>query len=423
MKDLNGVSLGVYRLIESIGQGAMSTVYKAYQHSLERWVAVKVLDPAFTGHDAESSARFKREAHAIAALRHPNIVTVYDFGVQDDLEYIVMEYVEGGTLKTRLNGSPFEWRRAVGLAIAIGQALAFAHGQGIIHRDIKPGNVLMPRESWPLLADFGLAKIRQTGHRLTDPGVSLGTPAYVAPEQALGEMVDHRADIYALGVVLFEMVTGRVPYSATKPFDVLLMHLSEPTPRARDLVPHLPEALEQILLKALEKDPARRYAQMLDMVADLEALAGAGIGTRPTEMAGDLTPPTGARTADLTGLRAIVREPHFVALDSGTPLPIPRQDEVLIGRSDPTTNTTVDIDLTAQGGVALGVSRQHARLVLGSSGWMIEDLRSTNGTCVNQRPLPPYQPWPLEDGDRLDLGQLTLIFHTGSTAPSQKTDS
>ena len=414
MRDLSGVSLGAYRLIELIGQGAMSTVYKAYQHSLERWVAVKVLDPAYIGHDAESSARFKREARAIAALRHPNIVTVYDFGVQDDLEYIVMEYVAGGTLKTRLTGSPFEWRRAVGLAIAIGQALAFAHGQGIIHRDLKPGNVLMPRESWPLLADFGLAKIRQSGRGLTDPGVSLGTPAYVAPEQALGETVDHRADIYALGTVLFEMVTGRVPYSATRPFDVLLMHLSEPTPRARDLAPHLPEALEGILLKALEKEPARRYAQMLDMVADLEALASAGVGTRPTEMTGDTTPPTGARTADLTGLRAVLREPHFIALDSGTPLPIPHQDEVLIGRSDPTTNTLVDIDLTAQGGVGRGVSRQHARLVPGSTGWMIEDLRSTNGTQVNHQPLPPYQPWPLEDGDRLDLGDLTLIFHTGA---------
>lgn len=413
MRDLNGVSLGAYRLVEEIGQGAMSTVYKAYQHSLERWVAVKVLDPAYTGHDVESSARFKREARAIAALRHPNIVTVYDFGVQDDLEYIAMEYVAGGTLKTRLTGTPFDWRRAASLTIAIGQALAFAHGQGIIHRDIKPGNVLLPRDNWPLLADFGLAKIRQAGRGLTDPGVSLGTPAYIAPEQALGEAVDHRADIYALGAVLFEMITGRVPYSATKPFDVLLMHISEPTPHPREMVPQVPDLLEHIILKALEKDPQNRYPQMLDMVTDLESLGGAGIGTRPTEVSVEVKLASGHPTAEFTGGRALVCGPHFVTRGSGAPLSIPRQDEVLIGRSDPATDTTVDIDLTAQGGVANGVSRQHARLVFCSNGWAIEDLRSTNGTQVNHELMLPFQPRILRDGDQVDLGQMSLVFHTG----------
>jgi tRNA A-37 threonylcarbamoyl transferase component Bud32 len=413
MRDLIGVSLGVYRLVEEIGQGAMSTVYKAYQHSLERWVAVKVLDPAYIGHDAESSARFKREARAIAALRHPNIVTVYDFGVQEGLEYIAMEYVAGGTLKTRLTGTPFDWKRAASLAIAIGQALAFAHSQGIIHRDIKPGNVLLPRDTWPLLADFGLAKIGQFGRGLTDPGVSLGTPAYVSPEQALGETVDHRADIYALGAVLFEMLTGRVPYSATRPFDVLLMHISEPIPRPRDMAPEVPELLEQIILTALEKDPANRYPQMMDMVADLESLAGTGIGTRPTEVAVDLRLTSAHPTAEFGGVRTLVRGPHFVAVGSGTTLPVPHQDEVLIGRSDPGTDTTVDIDLTAMGGVACGVSRQHARMVLTNVGWAIEDLRSTNGTLVNREIIPPFQPMPLHDGDQVDLGQLSLVFHIG----------
>jgi eukaryotic-like serine/threonine-protein kinase len=413
MKDLNGTTIGAYCLVEEIGKGAMSTVFKAYQHSLERWVAVKVLDPAYTGRDRESSARFKREARAIAALRHPNILMVYDSGVQDELEYIAMEYVAGGTLKSRLTGTPMDWKRAASLAIGVGQALAFAHSHGIIHRDVKPGNVLLPRDNWPLLADFGLAKIRQTGRGLTDPGVSLGTPAYISPEQALGEVIDHRVDVYALGAVLFELVTGRVPYSATRPFDVLLMHISEQPPRPRDLVATMPELLERIILRALEKAPDDRYAQMLDMVADLESLGAAGIGTRPTEVAIEAQPSSGQPTTEISGVRLSQCGPHFVAMGSGTPLPIPRQDEVFIGRSDPVTSTTVDIDLTALGGVASGVSRQHARLVYCNSTWAIEDLRSTNGTYVNHAVMPPFEPRTLRDGDQVDLGQMSLLFRLG----------
>jgi serine/threonine-protein kinase len=208
MESLIDRTLGGYNLTEELGMGGMATVYKAYQPRLERSVAMKVLDPAFITDDSDVLARFRREAKAIAALRHPNILTVYDYGEEEGLAYIVMEYVEGGTLKDRLEGEPFEPQRAVGLSIGVGRALAFGHDQGIIHRDVKPANILLPREDWPLLADFGLVKLQQARRALTQAGMILGTPDYTSPEQALGEAADHRADIYALGVVLYEMITG-----------------------------------------------------------------------------------------------------------------------------------------------------------------------------------------------------------------------
>ncbi len=412
MKDLSGVTLGSYRLVEKIGKGAVSVVYKAYQPSLERWVAVKVLDPVYVGQDQQFIARFRREAKAVAALRHPNILIVYDCGEQDGLEYIAMEYVAGGTLKERLTGTPFPWKRAVSLSIGVGQALAFAHCQGIVHRDVKPGNVLLPTENWPLLSDFGLAKLRHTGHSLTDPGMSLGTPAYISPEQALGAEVDHRTDIYALGVMLFEMVTGQVPFQAAGTFNMLLKHISEPPPSLRSLAPEVPEALERIVLRALAKEPEERYQNMADMVADMEALGPFSIVTQPAEA----TEQQQDRfTAELRDLRPLLRGPHFIIVGTGVPVPIPRQDEVVIGRSDPATNTMVDVDLTSVGGVSSGVSRQHARLVFAHNTWTIEDLNSTNGTCLNDTPMRPFEPQPLRDGDQVKLAQMVLIFHTGET--------
>jgi len=373
-----------------------------------------VLDPAYVGQDQQFIARFRREAKAIATLRHPNILIVYDCGEQGGLEYIAMEYVAGGALAKRLTGTPFPWKRAVSLAIGVGQALAFAHSHGIVHRDVKPGNVLLPTEDWPLLADFGLAKLKyHHGRSLTDPGISIGTPAYISPEQALGGEVDHRTDIYALGVMLFEMVTGQVPFQATKTFDMLLKHISEPPPSLRSLAPEAPEALERIVLRALAKEPDERYQDMANMVADLEALGPFSAVTQPSEAAEQRSD---RFTAELRDLRPLLRGPHFVIANSGVPVPIPHQDEVVIGRSDPATNTLVDVDLTSLGGVSGGVSRQHARLVFARNAWTIEDLESTNGTYLNGVPLRPFEPQPLRDGDQVILGQMVLIFHAGKTA-------
>jgi serine/threonine protein kinase len=411
MESLVNKTLGGYSLVEELGKGGMAVVYKAYQPKLERWVAVKVLNPIYTADEDESEilTRFQREARAIAALRHPNILTIHDYGEEEGLAYIVMEYVEAGTLKDRLTGDPFDWKRAVNLAMGLGRALAYAHDQGIIHRDVKPANVLLPREDWPLLADFGLVKLQQARRALTQPGMTLGTPAYTSPEQAVGEAVDHRADIYALGVVLFEMVTGRLPFESDKPFEVLLMHMNEPPPRPRDLVTDMPEIVEDAILKALAKSPDDRYDQMSEMVSDLDSAWSVALTTQQV-MSPRADETLHQATMQIDMSQSFLTGPRFVIAGTGALLSIPPKDEVLIGRADP-----CDIDLSTYGGSTAGVSRQHARLLRKDDGWAIEDLRSTNGTYVNDQRLTPHQPIPLNDGDNVQCGKLAMTFHAGES--------
>jgi serine/threonine protein kinase len=414
MKSLINETLGGYSLVEELGRGGMAVVYKADQPKLERSVAVKVLDPIYTSEDSDVLARFRREAKAIAALRHPNILTVYDYGEEEGLAYIVMEYVEGGTLKDRLQGKSFDWKRALDLGVGVGRALAFAHDRGIIHRDVKPANILLLREDWPLLADFGLVKLQQARRALTQPGVTLGTPDYTSPEQALGETIDYRADIYALGVVLYEIVTGQLPFKAEKPFDVLLMHVSDPPKKPSDLAPDIPEVLENAILKALAKSPEDRYAHMRDMVADLELAQEAILAMQQRKLLqSDQTMHHATMQIDL--VQSFLSGPRFVVVATGATLPIPHKDEVLIGRADPRGNVIPDIDLSMYGGGSAGVSRQHARLMCQDDNWTIEDLRSTNGTYVNNQSVPSSQPTPLKDGDSVRCGQLVLTFYSGES--------
>lgn len=410
MQNLINNTLGGYNLVQELGKGGMATVYKAYQPTLERWVAVKVLEPAYISDDSEVLARFRREARAVAALRHPNILTVIDYGEEEGLAYIVMEYVEGGTLKDRLRGEPFDWQRTLSLSVPVGRALAYAHEQGIVHRDVKPANILLPSEDWPLLADFGLVKLQQARRALTQAGVILGTPDYTSPEQALGESIDHRADIYALGVVLFEMVTGQLPFKADRAFDMLLAHINEPPPSPRSLVANVPEAVEKVILKALAKSPDERYLHMSDMVNSLEAAWDTvHVPTRGTPLQPDET--LHQATVQIDSIQSFLKGPRFVVAATGSLLVIPQKDQVSIGRADPRSNVNPDIDLAVYGGGSAGVSRQHARLVRQDDGWIIEDLSSTNGTFVNDQPVLPSRPTPLKDGDKVRCGQLLLIFH------------
>jgi serine/threonine protein kinase len=415
MQSLVNCTLGGYSLTKKLGMGGMATVYKAYQPRLERSVAVKVLDPAYLTDDSEILARFRREAKAIANLRHPNILTVYDYGEEEGLAYIVMEYVEGGTLKDRLIGKPFECQRAVGLAIGVGRAIAFAHDQGIIHRDVKPANILLPREDWPLLADFGLAKLQQAHRALTQAGMILGTPDYTSPEQALGETIDYRTDIYALGVVLFEMITGQRPFRAEKAFDVLLMHINEPPPKPRDLAPDTPEIVENIILKAMSKSLDERYLDMRSMVDSLEkARETSPLPGQFTSLA-EMDDTVHHATVQIDSVQSFLKGPRFVVVATGSSLFIPQKDTVLIGRADPRSNVIPDIDLSGYGGGTAGVSRQHARLVRRGENWMLEDLNSTNGTFVNDKRVSPSEPAPLNAGDSVRCGQLVLMFHTDET--------
>lgn len=257
MQALIGQALGQYTIIEQIGQGGMATVFKAYQPSLERDVALKVLPPSFAK-TGDFSERFSREARAIANLHHPNILPVYDSGQDRGYSYIAMRYIkDASTLADRMKES-LSPDRIVDLITQISAALDHAHQSGIIHRDIKPSNVLMDGD-WPLLSDFGLAKMVEDAVDLTGTGVGMGTPSYMSPEQGMGKKVDHRTDIYALGIILFEMLTGIVPHRAETPIATVMKRINEPLPMPRTLNPDLPEAVERVLLKALAPTPDLRF--------------------------------------------------------------------------------------------------------------------------------------------------------------------
>ncbi len=399
-----GKAIGQYQIVEEIGRGGMATVYRAFQPQLERWVAIKVLHTT----DATSQeflARFRQEARAIATLRHPNILTIYDYGEQEGLAYIVMEYVPGGTLKAQLSRCPIEWPDAASLIIPVGQALAYAHSQGIVHRDVKPANILLARPDWPMLADFGLVKLVGGQRGITRPGVSIGTPAYFSPEQAAGEEVDQRTDIYSLAVLLYQLLTGRLPFESNSTVEMMLKRLYQDPVPPRDINPRISPVLEATILRGMARDAAARYATMDAMLNDLERVPGA---TGRPSLATLSAPPT---STTRLGTLSAVSGPHLMVAGTGATITLPPQDEILIGREDPQAAFSPAVDLEPHGGRQAGVSRRHARLLRVGDEWMLEDLKSTNGTFLNGTPLTAGQPVRISTGDIIRCSQVTLIFY------------
>ena len=277
MGSLIGQSLGRYHILEQLGEGGMATVYKAYDTRLETDVAVKVIRTENLAPSTleRSLKRFEREAKALARLTHPNIVKVTDFGEDEDKPYLVMEYLPGGTLKQKL-GKPMPWNESISILLPIARALDFAHRQNMIHRDVKPSNILITADGEPMLTDFGIAKILDLEETadLTGTGMGIGTPEYMAPEQWTGK-TSVFSDQYALGVVLYEMLTGRKPYSADTPAAILLKQATEPLPRPSQFTRDLPEKMEKLLLKVLARNPEDRYGSMAEFAKALEsALSG-----------------------------------------------------------------------------------------------------------------------------------------------------
>ncbi|HEY7065352.1 MAG TPA: protein kinase [Chloroflexota bacterium] len=266
-----GQTLGKYQLLKELGRGGFATVYQGYDAGLERYVALKVLHPELT-RDEVALRRFQREATAVARMRHPNIIIVYEFGEDKSTgsAYIVMEFVEGDTLKPRL-GKPTPLEETQRIIGDVASALDYAHGRGVIHRDIKPANILITTENQVVLADFGIALLAQNSSSLTR-GL-LGTPQYMAPEQALGEPIDARSDLYALGIVLFEMLAGQPPFRGDSPLATLALQVNAPLPKLRSLNPAVPEAVEAMIERALAKDPAQRYPTAAEFRAALQAAA------------------------------------------------------------------------------------------------------------------------------------------------------
>jgi len=272
-----------FRLEEQIGSGGMSTVYRAYDTTLERWVAIKLMHRDIT-EDSDQLERFRREARAVARLNHPHVVTVIDFGEDDGRPYIVLEFVEGETLKQRIRRlGRLPVGEAVAYAIEIGRALSAAHAERLVHRDVKPQNVLIDAEGRAKVTDFGIARSLEA-HGLTATGRVLGTTDYVSPEQALGHEVTEQSDVYSLGVVLYEMLIGEPPFKAESQVAVAMKHVQQPMPDVQRLRPDVSSALAAVVDRATAKELKNRYGSAADLVHDLEQVlaieaARAGVTT------------------------------------------------------------------------------------------------------------------------------------------------
>jgi serine/threonine protein kinase len=431
---LTGQTLGKTTIQELLGQGGMATVYKGYQAEIDRFVAVKVMTPLH-GQDIAFFDRFKLETRVIARLQHPHILPLYDFGEEQGLLYLITAYAPGGSLSDLIaRGAllPTQVERLLG---EVASALDYAHRQGVIHRDIKPANILLDREGHALLADFGIVKILSGG--TTTPAITtttgiIGTPAYMSPEQANGAVLDGRSDVYALGVVAYEMLTGQQPFSAETPLQVLIKHLTEPPPLLRQSAANLPASLEIVLQRSLAKDPADRYATATDFANAFKgALSASGTNTLrlpdppPTNVASSqpVLPPTGSTTyvsppAPRGGQTMLITAGlalAALALALLAIITVNQRGAPAVATLPPATNAPTSAPTNAPAQVAarndLGSVRYSTTNALGDTLTL---------TAENLAPLPPgsrYFAWLLNTADDAvqNLGELAVDVQGSGT--------
>lgn len=468
LNSLVGKSLGQFRIVERIGAGGMAMVFKAYQSTLDRYVAIKVL-PAYHARDPIFLKRFVQEARSVAKLAHPNIVQIHDFGEQDNITYIVMEYVDGGTLKDRLR-RPMAVAEAVDYIIQAAEGLDCAHRNGIIHRDVKPANMLVRKDGHLLLSDFGIAKILEGTTNLTRVGTGIGTPQYMSPEQGMGQMVDPRSDLYSLGIVFFHCLAGRVPFTAENPLSITVKHMNDPLPVDLLALENVPAPIVQVIQRMAAKRAEDRFQAAEELVGGLvSAMMAAGIpphrgwrgapiasmsmpvlrnnssGALGNSQGGVVNSPSSAPSQPLSfaGGQAVATVACFRC---GALNPSSRLYCTACG--DDLSNKRASADrylgpngrpvlarLTVQNGEAAGrsfrfhqdvttigriygndfiisgltVSRRHARLWFDNGRWFLEDLQSANGTMVNNALI--RQPVALNDGDVIKFGDEVVIFN------------
>jgi predicted Ser/Thr protein kinase len=394
---LIGETLGKYRITEHLGGGGMAEVYKAYQPGLDRYVAIKVLHSFLAGEE-DFLTRFQREARVIAMLRHPNIVQVHDFDYdeEDNAYYIVMEFIDGPSLKEHVQEVCQEEQilpldETVHIVTGIANALEYAHQRGAVHRDVKPANILFTEDGEAILTDFGIAKMVNIGG-LTASGAMIGTPAYMAPEQGLGQAGDERADIYSLGAVFYQLVTGCLPFDADTTMGVVLKHINDPPPPPTSINPDLPEGIEAVILRALAKDPEDRYQTAKEFIADLRrAMAGQpveavspGLPMMSAATVGARAPDHGKR-AEATVVSAPAYTPPYT-----TPPPItpPPQEAPAIGwQRRWTVWLLAALTLVLVGGCAALVATGRAELLLAAFANVMSQL-------MTPTPSPDGTPTP-----------------------------
>ena len=272
MPDLSGQNFGRYHILKALGEGGTARVYKAYDTHLEKDVALKAILPGFQrANDAWDF--FEKEVEILKMLEHPNIIKILDSGKNKNIYYIVLDYIPGRTLKKFYDNS-LPWKQAVLLLIPVAKALAYAHSKQVIHRDVKPGNILLSTKGVPYLTDFGIARLVAQEHKAGNPmvNIGMGTPEYMAPELLKGGQADERSDIYSLGIILYELISGRQPYRADTPLAVALKQINDPLPAIRNFAEDYPLPFQKFLLKCLAKNPQDRFASMQQVVEIMEKL-------------------------------------------------------------------------------------------------------------------------------------------------------
>ncbi len=386
-----------YKLIDERGRGSMATVYIGRDLETNRIYAVKVLTRE-AAIDTELSERFQREFELLSRISGPHVVAPVDFGEDKGSLFIVMDYVDGHTLKHAvLTGGPLQPRRAVDVIEQSAAGVASAAARGVTHRDIKPQNLLLMMDGTVKLTDFGLARSNESKD-ITVTGFFVGTPFYVAPEQVEdSRKVDTRADLYSLGCVFFELLTGRVPYDGEHAWDVVMKHLNAPIPVVTALRPELPPSFNTFFQRALAKRPESRFQTPEEFVAAADALPGFDRGGTRAAPSGQLA------DGDLAGHGVAA----FVATD-GQVFPLTAAD-MIVGRSDVARGVFPAIDLLPLD-PSQTVSRRHARFTRRDGHFFIEDLNAYNRTRLNGEPLVPHQDVELHDGDTLRLGNIDLRF-------------
>ena len=374
-----GGRLGKYQIMSEIGRGGMAIVYKAFDPGLQRYVALKVLSPRLASEE-NVMRRFEREATTAANLKHPNIVIIYDVSSADGFYFIVMELLEGRTLREEIRATgALLPARVAPITAQLASALDYAHQQGLVHRDVKPGNIILGAGDHATLTDFGLVRAMRAS-RLTEAGSALGTLDYMPPEQLSGDDADWRSDVYSLGVVVYESLSGRVPFSADTPYTLMRKVMYEPPPRLSLVAPSLAPAVDHAVMQALAKAPADRFRTAGEFAAAFyQSLCGEELG---------LVDRLGQEFRLFRGTTRIGRDP----------------DNELIAA-------------TAQ------VSRHHAEIRFDGTCWNLVDLQSTNGTFVNGQRIWPGQPRRLQPGDVVRFGP-TVEFRVAvcSARPASAAD-
>jgi serine/threonine protein kinase len=387
-----GTTIGPYQIQELLGQGGMATVYKAYHPALDRHVAIKVIDGEL-GKEEDFIERFKREARVIARLDNVHIVPVYDFGEYKGQPYFVLKFIDGQTLRDRMKRPEFSDYEILEIVLAVGDALQYAHGRRVLHRDIKPGNVMIAKDGKIYLTDFGLAKVIESTSSITGERI-IGTPHYISPEQAVNAKdIDDGTDIYSFGVMIYEMVVGCLPYDGKTVFSIIEDHIHTPPPRPRAIKPQLSVEVESVILKAIAKRRSDRFENINGLV---KAFKEAWVGSSDLQ--------TVASAKKEASRKASLRT------EDGVLLPLAKE-KVILGRNSVARNIQNDIDLSELD-VKRIVSRRHAMIRRQNHEFSLYDLGSHNGTFLNGKRIEPDKPYPLSAGDTIVFGAdgVKLIF-------------